>query len=280
MLTCPLCQQKYTTAGDFQPRLLSGCGHTFCQKCLDSRPRTDNQLECPQCSLISEEAHVPNITSMNYVEAAQNVSSGEEQVVHQVPAPQRALCQDCQQNVATLICFQCLPAGFKFCNTCSSREHNRPFGPMREHLPKPIANVRFSTPVPNCTTHPGKPCIFFSFKVNQFACNECKTERNFEEDMFIAIDDAVAQIREEVPGLIQLTRDRVDDISHTRAELEELLGRVDNEKVRSPPVLLIKPGLLTSVQNRQRGEGPTIRRVFYAHVLCPKHQAAAFLLCD
>lgn len=229
MLTCPLCQSKYATTGEFQPRLLSGCGHTFCQKCLDSlKPKTGNQLECPQCSLVSAEPHVPNITIMNYVDA-QDVK--QERLVHQVPAPQRAICQDCQRNVATLICFQCLPAGFKFCDSCSAREHNRSFGPVREHHPKPIASVRFTTPVPNCSTHPGKACLFFSFEVNQFACEVCREERNFKKDKYIPIDDAVSQIRDEVPSLVQLTRDRVNDISRTRAELEELLGRVDSEKV-------------------------------------------------
>ena len=50
-------------------------------------------------------------------------------------------------------------------------------------------------------------------------------------DRYIPIDDAVAYIRDEVPTLIQLIRERVDTISQTRAELEQLLGRVDQEKV-------------------------------------------------
>jgi len=61
----------------------------------------------------------------------------------------------------------------------------------------------------------------------------CREERNFKKDKYIPIDDTVSQIRDEVPGLVQLTRDRVNDISRTRAELEELLGRVDSEKVCS-----------------------------------------------
>ena len=157
---CPECKLDYTTQGDQQPRLLVTCGHTFCQKCLDLQ---SEPLSCPQCSLVSMDPHVPNITIMNYV-AAQSVTNPP---VHSVPAPVTAICQDCKKNIATLICFQCLPSGgFKFCEACSSREHNRPFGPVREHNPKPIESVRISTPVPLCKTHTENPCLFFSSKVN------------------------------------------------------------------------------------------------------------------
>lgn len=160
MLTCPVCNKDYTTSGDHQPRLLIGCGHTFCQQCLDSNT-TDGQVQCPQCSIVSTEPHVPNITIMWYVDA----QNQPPPAVHHVPAPQKSLCQNCLSNIATLICFQCLPAGYRFCQECSEKEHNRPFGPLREHKPKPVQSVRISTPVPTCQTHTGKPCLFFSFKV-------------------------------------------------------------------------------------------------------------------
>ena len=54
---------------------------------------------------------------------------------------------------------------------------------------------------------------------------------NFSEDEYISIDVAVSQIREEVPSLIELLRDRVDIMSKTRSELDMLYRRVDQEKV-------------------------------------------------
>ena len=160
MLVCPECKLDYANQGDQQPRLLVTCGHTFCQKCLDSQPDSET-LTCPQCSLVSTDPHVPNIAIMKYV-AAQTITNP----VHSVPAPVRAICQDCKKNIASLICFQCLATGFRFCETCSTREHNRSFGPVRDHNPKPIGSVRISTPVPLCKTHTEKPCLFFSTKVN------------------------------------------------------------------------------------------------------------------
>lgn len=165
MLECPVCKLEYATSGDQQPRLLVTCGHTFCRKCLDSQQLSEtDQLSCPQCSLVSVDPHVPNITIMNYVEA-QKIRPPP--VMHSVPAPVKALCQDCKKMIATLICFQCLPSGFKFCAICSNREHNRPFGPVQVHNPKAIETVKISTPVPACEDHPNQPCLFYSFKVNQ-----------------------------------------------------------------------------------------------------------------
>lgn len=161
MLRCPVCQVPYTTSGEQQPRLLVGCGHTFCSKCLESRYVEGEPLRCPQCSLVSDDPHVPNITIMGYVEATATPSP----VMHPIPPPQKALCQDCKERQATLICFQCLATGFKFCNTCSTREHNREFGPVKEHTPQPIEKAAKTMPVPTCKQHPDKPCLFFSFKV-------------------------------------------------------------------------------------------------------------------
>ena len=251
MLKCPVCQVPYTTSGEQQPRLLVGCGHTFCSKCLASRHVDNEPLTCPQCSLASEDPHVPNITIMGYVEATATPSPA----IHPIPPPQKVLCQDCKQKQATLICFQCLAAGFKFCDSCSAREHNRNFGPVKEHTPQPIEKAATSMPVPSCKQHPDKPCLYFSFKVhshrhstlfisrsfhctcthtrqmNRFACEDCKDESNFSEDAYISVAIAISQIRDEVPSLMGFIRERVDTISQTRDELDQLLGQVEQEKV-------------------------------------------------
>ena len=65
------------------------------------------------------------------------------QPVHQLPATQQeATCQACQVAKATLLCFQCLPTGFPFCDSCSSLEHNRDFPPVQRHSPKPFGAVK------------------------------------------------------------------------------------------------------------------------------------------
>ena len=61
--------------------------------------------------------------------------------------------------------------------------------------------------------------------------DSCKDECNFAEDAYISVDLAISQVRDEVPGLIDVMRERVDKISQTRSELDKLLGRVEQEKV-------------------------------------------------
>ena len=67
--------------------------------------------------------------------------------------------------------------------------------------------------------------------MNRFACEDCKDESNFSEDAYISVAIAISQIRDEVPSLMGFIRERVDTISQTRGELDQLLGQVEQEKV-------------------------------------------------
>ncbi len=164
MLVCPMCKEEYSTSGERQPRLLVGCGHTFCRNCLETKCGNNGEsVTCPQCSHVTHDPHVPNITIMNYVAAIK--VQPEETVRHPLPPPQKSLCQNCRKELASYICFQCLPTGFMFCSSCCEREHSRPFGPVKDHKPKAIGAVRINTPVPMCTEHPNQPCLLFSSKV-------------------------------------------------------------------------------------------------------------------
>ena len=66
-------------------------------------------------------------------------------------------------------------------------------------------------------------------------------ECNFAEDAYISVDVAISQIRDEVPSLMCVIRERVDTISQTRAELEELVGRVEQQKVITVLHVLVRP---------------------------------------
>lgn len=67
--------------------------------------------------------------------------------------------------------------------------------------------------------------------MNAFACEVCQETLDFVKDEYISIDIAVAQIREEVPALIELLQERVRIMAKTRSDLDQLLTRVDQEKV-------------------------------------------------
>ena len=74
-----------------------------------------------------------------------------------------------------------------------------------------------------------------SLQCNEFACEICKSSGNCsEEDHYIPIDQAVEQVRNDLPSLMQLVREKVDTIIQTRAKLDELLRRIDQERVCTP----------------------------------------------
>ncbi len=73
-----------------------------------------------------------------------------------------------------------------------------------------------------------------------------------DEDHYIPIEDAVEAVRNDVPSLMQLIRDKVEAIIKTRTELDSLLKRVDQEKVRlhtSPPLQCVFCSPLKGVCN-------------------------------
>ena len=57
--------------------------------------------------------------------------------------------------------------------------------------------------------------------------------QDFQGDQYISIDEAVSRVRDELPSLIHLVRDRVNTISQTRSELNGLLKHVDLEKAKT-----------------------------------------------
>lgn len=74
--------------------------------------------------------------------------------------------------------------------------------------------------------------LSYTCQVNAFACEQCRETCNFSDDAYISIDVAVSQIRDEVPSLVELLRERVNIMSGTRSDLDKLLGRVEQEKVQ------------------------------------------------
>lgn len=83
-VTCPRCQKEYGDANP--PRLLTGCGHTFCEKCLTDlcvpQGEGKSSLACPECpkgasSLFLERIeHLPkNLALLNFLEARKNNTS-------------------------------------------------------------------------------------------------------------------------------------------------------------------------------------------------------------
>lgn len=230
-MQCPNCLEPYDTDGIRQPRIIITCGHSFCRKCVQGLRDGQETLTCPQCRQISAEDDAPNVALMSYIEMQKTRSIPSK--VRQINVPRQAVvCQHCNQNDAKFICFDCLPHnGFRFCSECMRMEHDRPFGPVQKHKPRPIEDVMYGAILPDCPHHPTVPCDLFSFVENRFACDECKGESDFDPEQFVDIEMAVQQVREEIPPLIskvQLLRERLQE---TQGKVRDHLSHLDQSKM-------------------------------------------------
>ncbi len=77
--------------------------------------------------------------------------------------------------------------------------------------------------------------MYVCLQRNKFACEQCNQSGIcLVEDCYVPIEQAVEAVRNDVPSLMQLIRDKVDIIVKTRTELDSLLKKVDQEKVSIP----------------------------------------------
>lgn len=229
-MECPRCRQQYTTEGDFQPRIIITCGHSFCRKCVTVLRNDAGMITCPQCGQLSNETDAPNVALMSYIEVQrQRLNPGK---VRDLPHPrQTMICQHCNQSNSTYVCFQCLPAGFRFCKPCCESEHDRPFGPVRQHKPVPSEQATYGAILPDCPHHSERSCELFSFSENRFACEECTREPNYVAENFIDIEGAVEFVRSNIPGLVSKVTSFRERLQVTQGKLNDKLGRIDQAKM-------------------------------------------------
>ena len=148
-------------------------------------------------------------------------------------APSRALCGYCQKEDATVVCFQCVATGFQFCTKCCKDEHERPGSPAMLHTPQPINSVSVTTPIPRCPNHHGNPSQLFSFKLNVFACEECKNNPGFDSTLYQPIDKAVLKVNDQLLSLTKWMQERSEKVSQTMGELDSVLGDLDKEQSKA-----------------------------------------------
>lgn len=229
-MQCPRCRDHYTTEGDLQPRIITICGHSYCRKCINILRKDSGVLTCPQCGQLSYEPDAPNVALMSYI--AVQSQRAKPHKVREINAPRQAIvCQHCNEREVAFICYQCLTIGFRFCQQCSAVEHDRPFGPVREHKPIPIEQVKYGAILPDCHRHPNRVCELFSFVENRFACEECVHDFDYSPELFVDIETAVLDVRKSLPPLMSRMSTIRDRLQSTQEKLSEQLGRMDQAKL-------------------------------------------------
>lgn len=229
-MQCPRCKDHYSTEGNLQPRIIIVCGHSYCKKCITVLRKDSGVITCPQCGQMTKEPDAPNVALMSYI--ALQAQQSNPNKIREVAAPRQAVvCQHCNSRDVKFVCYQCLPAGFRFCQTCCDTEHNRAFGPLRHHKPIPIDQVKYGAVLPDCPRHPHRACEYFSFVENNFACEECMQDFDFSAKEYMDIERAVSEVRDSIPPLMAKVAAVRDRLQKTQNTLTEHLGKMDQIKL-------------------------------------------------
>lgn len=223
-LECSICVEQYSQDFFHNPRSLR-CGHTFCTKCL-MKIMTTKGMKCPVCSKWHN-LQRPDVMQLppNYA-VMEIVKHQVEPVENQATAQPK--CEACKEVSATVVCLDCFPGSqFLFCDGCDSKEHNRPFAPVRRHRRFPIDNPPPAHII--CTRHRGNRAIMFSVNLNQFACEECKQSPDWisRADQFEPVQEVVRRWRTQAQKLNQYSRDVVDKLTGSKRSLSRIIHELN-----------------------------------------------------
>lgn len=205
------------------------CGHTFCFACTQGLDETVKC--CPQCNIPFKEQHAPNISIMQYLDA-QKVDP-PRLAIRKPINPAFVLCQQCKNEPAAVICFECSPSGIKFCRVCSEAKHNRDLHVAQNcHKPKPISQTFLPPSVPNCPLHPSMPSELFSLENKLYACDVCIKKAGFDTKSYVTIENAMDAVNAQLSELTRQMMGQVEAIGCMK-QLDEAVRMLESEKSKT-----------------------------------------------
>ena len=190
----------------------------------------------------------PNFTIIEIVE-------GKVKDVQSTDSSQ-PLCGVCSTNTATIACIDCQPGiPFKFCKDCDHKEHNRNFGPVHRHRRFPVDRVPVATSYVCCSRHLTNKAVSFSEKYNEFACNTCESESDWQNrrEHFEAIFSCAQRLRYNLQMLNQCTRDRIGKLVESKLRVEGIIHELGPSASTAKTQIATKFGeIVHQIQSRQQ----------------------------
>ena len=247
-----ICSEEYGNDFHHVPRSLK-CGHTHCTKCLHVM-MTAKGVKCPICSTWHEVNRPdvtqlpPNITIIEILmEKMENM---------QAPVSVQPLCGVCSINPATIACIDCQPGTpFKFCEDCDNREHNRNFGPVHRHRRFPADRVPVTSSFVCCSRHRTNKAVFFSEKHNEFACNTCESQSDWQirREHFKVVSSSAQMVRSKLQTLNQSTRDIIGKLAESKLRLEGIIHELGPSASTAKTQIATKFGeIVHQIQSRKQ----------------------------
>eukprot|EP01041_Mallomonas_annulata_P000286 gene286-514_t len=153
------------------------------------------------------------------------------------------LCSDCEKNHASHRCTQCATEFSYFCEECV--QHHNKTKAMRSHVVVPLgtndmASHQPATKVPEigklntCARHASKNLDVYCVACDKLICERCGLFGHQNHQM-MPIDDAVAEMREELQASVEIAMEKVTQGMRGLQNLKNLLATagIENEKIKT-----------------------------------------------
>ena len=215
-MECPICNEQYGTEYQTTPRVLR-CGHTYCTKCLAQLVTVHvgkrYGVKCAFCNSLHELSRPdPTLIPVNHAVLEIIKVSDSKKFEDKKGKDVGPQCEykgvHCVGS-ANWVCFDCNPTtNTMFCEMCIKTEHERGFEPVARHRRMLMAHVNNPYTAP-CSYHPGNMATLYSVKLQQFACIECNSRLDFNEqkDLFVPISDSVKRLRTQGKRMVMYSQD-------------------------------------------------------------------------
>ena len=236
VLSCPICTEPYTAAGDQQPKSLP-CHHSLCLQCVKiladkSRGTT---IQCPTCRKVSNVPGLGGVSSIpnNYLilELLDIVKQHEDDGIVRTYSSRkrRAMsCCNCDKPTTETTCMGCDECDGVWCNECQ-RFHNESrifkshkFLSFDEYVDKAAAksSVEFSrkatsATTPRCKTHISKDIDIYCVDCEEMVCYICFASGHSGHGMLL-IEEAArlkAEKVAEIRGVVEARESSLESAS-------------------------------------------------------------------
>ena len=230
-LECPICTNRFTADGRFQPKILK-CGHTFCTNCIWEISKTEiNEIKCSYCSRITHigvlgafalPVNVTLIDLLCEINLLDNLKSGAATV---------DLCKVCENNPAVKICFGCHAMGYMLCEQCCRIEHSRPFAPVQSHKPLNIDEV-MKSPKNFCDEHQ-QLLTHYSEKEAKYACKKCLEEQPDVGMEFLPIGVVTQRLKQNLPSMTEDLEDYLRRLRDSQDRMVTIQGQLGETRSKA-----------------------------------------------
>lgn len=202
-LECKICLQQFSEdVDDLIPRVLIGCGHTLCQKCVETLTKKSKgfRFQCPfdRQNTSGTFQNLPkNRAVIDMLRELKESETNEKSVIYENPD---VPCYENKNHESTCYCTICEE---DFCQSCFDSTHSSKI--FSTHQSIPLSEKSFD--LPNCPIHDKKTIRYFctdtecTVPTKQF-CDDCLISEH-KSHWYESIETRIKKNQEELLNAVK-----------------------------------------------------------------------------